>query len=233
MVVVLGADLTKYLLRPETQRALEPELQAEVQLGVENSRGASHADMLDNVATFLAQGDEWRSVAEPLIAEYRHGAARVLPEGTGALAASVGHEVQACGLAAAGRWADASRAAQDAARALGEGGETTRGYRALWLYLAGTWADEAGDSAGDPALRITARALVKQAEEASKPNKWTLDLAPLPDSQPVDLTPADRAAVAMIEAKLVSSVAKPKHDKTVAAMHDGLTRTAPVSTSRS
>jgi len=67
------------------------------------------------------------------------------------LAAAAGKEIEACGLAAAGRWAEASRAAQDAARQLGKGGEATRGYRALWLYLAGTWADQAGDDKGDPA----------------------------------------------------------------------------------
>ena len=38
VVVVLGADLTKYLLWPETQRALEPELQAEIQFGVKTAK---------------------------------------------------------------------------------------------------------------------------------------------------------------------------------------------------
>jgi hypothetical protein len=56
MVVVLGSELTRYLLRPETQRALGPELQAEIQFGVENSRNERAADILDNIRTFLAFG---------------------------------------------------------------------------------------------------------------------------------------------------------------------------------
>ena len=227
LVVVLGAELTKYLLRPETQRALDPELQAEIQFGVENSRGTSPADILDNVRTFLSQGDSWRAEAEPYLAEYRRESARVLPDGTTALAAAAGKEIEACGLAAAGRWAEASRAAQDAARQLGEGGEATRGYRALLLYLAGTWADQAGDDSGDPGLRRAARALVKKAEEAAKPGTWTRDLVPLPDAEPEELSPADMAAVTAIAARLQSGVTKPKHDAAVTAMLDGLAQTSP------
>ena len=226
MVVVLGAELTKYLLRPETQRALDPELQAEIQFGVKNSRSERPADILANVRTFLGQEDEWRTEAEPYLAEYRRDATYMLPDGTAALAAAAGKEIEACGLAAAGRWAEASRAAQDAARQLGEGGEATRGYRALWLYLAGTWADQAGDDKGDLGLRRTARALVRKAEEAAKPGTWTRDLAPLPDADPEELSPADVAAVTAIAARLQAGVTKPKHDTAVTAMLDGLTQTS-------
>lgn len=227
MVVVLGSDLTKYLLRPETQRALDPELQAEIQFGVENSRSERPADILDNIETFLDQGDDWRTEAEPYLAEYRREAARVLPAGTAALVAAAGHEIEACGLAASGRWAEASRAAQDAARQLGKGEDATRGYRALWLYLAGTWADQAGDDRGDPTLRRTARALVRKAEEAAKPGTWTRELAPLPDAEPEELSPADVAAVTAIAGRLQSGVTKQKHDTAVTAMLDGLTQTSP------
>ena len=208
VVVVLGADLTKYLLWPETQRALEPELQAEIQFGIENSRYASSADVLENVRVFLAQSDDWRANAEPLLAEYRRGAERVLPAGTDALAKAVEHEVDACQFAAAGCWADATRAAQDAARGLGVGGVATRGYRALWLYLAGVWADQAGDVAGNPALHRTARTLIGQAEQAAKPGTWTRELAPLPDMEREQLTPADAAAVTAIATRIEAGIAE-------------------------
>ena len=227
MVVVLGSELTKYLLRPETQRALDPELQAEIQFGVENSRNQRPSGILDNIEIFLDQADDWRTEAEPYLAEYRREAARVLPDGTAALAAAAGHEIEACGLAAAGQWAQASRAAQDAARKLGAGKEATRGYRALWLYLAGTWADQAGDDKGDPGLRGAARALVRKAEEAARPGTWTRDLAPLPDAEPEELSPADVAAITAIAARLRSGVTNPKHAAAVTTMLDGLTQTSP------
>jgi len=226
VVVILGAELTKYLLRPETQTALDPELQAEIQFGINNSRNEEQAAILDNIRTFLAQDDEWRTEAEPYLAEYRRAATRVLPEGTAALAAAAGTEIEACGLAAAGRWKEASQAAQDAARQLRAGGEATHGYLALWLYLAGTWADQAGDDRDDPSLRRTARGLVTKAERVAKPGTWTRDLAPLPDAEPADLSPADVAAVSAITARIQSGVTKPKHDAAVTAMLDGLTQTS-------
>ena len=102
-----------------------------------------------------------------------------------------------------------------------------RGYRALWLYLAGTWADQAGEAAGAPALRTTARALIRQAEEAAKPSTWTRELPPLPDAEREQLTPADAASVAMIAGKIEAGIAKPMHDNAVAAMQDGLAQTDP------
>jgi hypothetical protein len=227
VVVVLGADLTKYLLWPETQRALEPELQAEIQFGIENSRDTGSSEVLENVRIFLAQSDAWRANAEPLLAEYRHGAERVPPPGTDALAAAVEHEVNACEFAAAGCWADATRAAQDAARILGSGDDATRGYRALWLYLAGVWADQAGDTAANPALRRTARTLVGQAEQAAKPGTWTRELAPLPDMDREQLSPADATAVMAIATRIEAGITKPKYDTTVATMHSGLAQTDP------
>jgi hypothetical protein len=185
------------------------------------------ADVLANVRVFLAQGDDWRDDAEPLLADYRRGAIRELPEGTGALAHAVRYEVEACDLAAAGRWADATRVAQEAARELGSGEDATRSYRALWLYLAAVWADQAGEEAGDTALRSTARALIRQAEQAAKPTTWTRELAPLPGAEPEPLTPADAAAVTAIASKLQSGVSKTKHDQAVTAMLNGLKETDP------
>jgi hypothetical protein len=225
VVVVLGADLTKYLLRQETQKALDPELQAEIQFGLDNTRDTGAAEVLDNVRTFLAQGDQWRDKAEPLLADYRRAAVRELPVGTDAFAAAVVHEIDACALAARGRWADASRVAQDAARALRAGGDATRGYRALWLYLAGVWADQAAADAGDAGGRRTARALVAQAEDTAKPGTWTRDLAPLPDTEPEPLGPADSAAITAVAHKVDSGIVKGKHDTAVEAMLAGLSQT--------
>jgi len=59
LVLVLGADLTQYLLRPETLDALAPELQAEIYFGRENCADAITTDVLENVDVFLDQGDTW------------------------------------------------------------------------------------------------------------------------------------------------------------------------------
>lgn len=227
LVLVLGGDLTKYLLRHETISALDPELQAEIRFGHDNSVDATRADVLDNIHVFLEQGDAWRDEAEPAIAEIRRAATRRLPAGTDALASSVGDEIEACALAAAGRWADASAVAQRAARAMGAGGDATRGYRALWLYLAGTWADEAAANEGDRNGRRSARALIGQAEQAAKPGTWTRDLAPLPDFEPEEMNTADLTAVRGVAMRVEGGVPSGKHDKRVEAMLAGLSSRTP------
>ncbi|MEV7038319.1 DEAD/DEAH box helicase [Amycolatopsis sp. NPDC051061] len=222
LVVVLGTDLTKYLMLPETRRALAPELQAEISFGLVNSRETTEADFLENVRVFLEQGDAWRNNAEPLLAEQRKSAVRKLPDGTDALSKAVDAEIEACESAAQERWADAARRGQDAARDLGGGGDATRGYRAFWLYLAGVWMDQAADDSGDAATRRTSRALITQAEAAAKPGTWTRELASLPDAPREALPPEDAVAVRVIATKLAGGVAKGRHDKAVEQMVTGL-----------
>lgn len=227
VVVVCGADLTKYLLAPTTLAALDPELQAEVQFGIDNCSDASVEDVLTNVQVFLDHGDRWRDEAEPLLAGYRRAAVRLRPAGSDALAASVVAEIEAAALAASGRWADAARVAQDAARTVGAGGDATRGYRALWLYLAGIWSDQAGADSGDEGERRTARALVEQAEQAARPATWARDMAPLPDADAATHSPAEVAGVATAAARVETGVAKGTHDRRVADMLAGLAQTDP------
>ena len=74
VVVVSGSDITRYFSRPENQTALEPELQAEVQFGWDNSKGKDASDILENVRIFLDHDAEWREGGEPLVAEFREEA---------------------------------------------------------------------------------------------------------------------------------------------------------------
>jgi hypothetical protein len=225
VVVVCGPALTKYLLAPDTLAALDPELQAEIQFGIDNSTDSTSADVLANIEVFLEHGDDWRDGAEPLLADYRRSAVRQLPAGTDALAQSVTTEIAACAFAAAGRWSDAARLAQDAARELGAGGDATRGYRAMWLYLAGVWADQAGADGGDGAARRTARSLIAQAEDAARPATWPRELAPLPDADPITHSPAELAGIAAVAAAVEAGVSTGTHDRRVAEMLAGLDET--------
>ena len=229
VVAVSGPSLTKYLLAPDTLRALDPELQAEIQFGISNSAEATGpAEVLTNIRVFLEHGDAWRDGAEPVITDFRREAARQLPAGTHVLAASVADEIEACSLAAAGRWADSSRAAQDVARGLGAGQDATRGYRAFWLYLAGVWSYMAGVDSGNADMRRTARALVSQAEAAARPATWLREMAALPDTpESAVRTPSESAAVARIAAIVESGVARGKHDTRVQQMLAGLAQAKP------
>jgi hypothetical protein len=226
VVVVMGSDLTTYLVRPETRQSLDPELQAEISFGIENSRGATAADMLANVRIFLAQSDEWRLEAEPKLTEERNAATIILPAGTDALTTSVPDEIAACAYAGSGKWREASAKAAEAAMKLGAGGDALRGYRSFWLYLAAVWADQAGATGSDPAQRQHTRTLLDQAEAAAKPATWIRDLAALPDAPRLPLTPAAASAVAMVAARLQSTTA-PKAEAAITAMLAGLQQRTP------
>jgi len=77
VVVVLGSDITRYFSRSENRGALEPELQAEVEFGWRNSRGADPDDVIENVEMFLANDRDWREQGEPMVAEFRQDAVKV------------------------------------------------------------------------------------------------------------------------------------------------------------
>ncbi|MFW8745472.1 hypothetical protein ACOI9R_35630, partial [Mesorhizobium japonicum] len=158
VVVVRGTDLTKYFSRAENINALEPELQAEIRFGWENSRTASPDDLIDNVKTFLQHGAAWRDEGEPLVSEFREGATKVETSGAEALERSAPLEVEAWQLAFNGAWLEASQKAQKAIEALGS--EATRGYRGLLSYLAAVWLHL---GATDEAQRARARELMRQA----------------------------------------------------------------------
>lgn len=225
LVVVSGSELTNYLMRPETLDALEPELQAEVRFGIESSRDVSHADVLENVTTFLNQEPAWRTDAEPHLQLMRNDAERIPPPGTELLADTADKEVEACSLAAGGQWAEASMVAQDVANNLGAGGNHTRGYRAFWLYLSGLWLDQAGEEADSSTQRKAARSLLEQAADAAKPGTWIRDLAPLPGLRREELSPADSIAVKKVASVVRKGVNSNKHRVAGEEMLQGLSST--------
>lgn len=169
IVLIRGGDLTRYLSSPVVREALDPDLQAEVAFGLENSREVSHDDVLENVRIFLEQGDEWRADAEPHIADARRKAERVAPVGSAQLAASAPHEVDASSCAFRGDFLGAREAAEKAARAL-SGEEAVRAYRSLWLYLAAVWSFAAADA--DPNAGRTGAGLLRQAQKAAGRTTW-------------------------------------------------------------
>lgn len=223
LVVVLGDDVTRYLSRPEIRQAMDPELQAEIEFGLENSRAEATAVMA-NVGAFLAHDDRWQEGAEPALAEFRRAASRAVPDGTNRLATAVSEEIKACGFARQGDFEQASAAARSAADELG-GSEVTRPYRAFWLYIAGLWLDAAGAMAGKGVMRQSARHLVRQAADAARPATWVRELRPLPEDDTIEATPVDLDGARRIAAILERGVNKAKHDELVIRMHAGLAAT--------
>lgn len=199
IVVVLGTDITRYFSSPENKMALEPELQAEVQFGWENSKGKDSADILDNVRVFLDHGADWREGGEPLVIEFREEAKKIAPPGAVALGESAKIEVEAWRLAFTEDWIKASQHLEEAARAVGKGSDATRGYRGLMLYIAGVWLHLGAES---EAHRAHARQLLRDVGKTSLRGTWLKEMKDLPETEEVPLAGADVVAINAIAARL-------------------------------
>lgn len=218
IVLIRGGDLTRYLSSPVVREALDPDLQAEVAFGLENSREFSHDDVLENVRIFLEQGDDWRDGAEPHIAEVRRKAERIDPVGSAQLAASAPHEVEACTCAFQGDFLGAREAAQKAAMAL-SGEEAVRSYRSLWLYLAAVWSFAAAGA--EPNAGKTGAGLLQEAQKAAGGTTWIRETDAGAEST-IEEDADDTPAVRDVTRRLGNDIRPAQIEAAVSRMMDGL-----------
>ncbi|MCD9088275.1 DEAD/DEAH box helicase [Stenotrophomonas sp. SY1] len=139
-VIVNGLDLQDYLTDKKRRSYLHPEIQAELQFGIEQSMAAKPKDFLDNLNIFLANDEEWESANQDIL-DLRDSYTQDNFPAITALESAVPHEIDFQKSIWQGDFVDAMDAAS---RVLGlVGGEHLRGYRALWNYLAGSAANQA------------------------------------------------------------------------------------------
>jgi hypothetical protein len=67
-LVVLGESLNRYLFAPERRRFFHPEMQAELEFGLEQSKSASVADTVENLRHFFAQDSDWDAADREIVA---------------------------------------------------------------------------------------------------------------------------------------------------------------------
>lgn len=217
VVVVLGSDIMKYFSRPENLKALEPELQAEVEFGWQNSKGAEPDEVIENVKVFLAHDVDWREQGEPMVAEFRQDAVRARSLAADALGNSAALEVEAWQLAFGGDWISASEKLQSAVPHVGP--EATRGYRGLLLYLAGVWLHL---GAQDETQRARARQLIREAAKAGNRGTWLKEMRDLPGVDEVEPAPMDVVAVNAIVARLRGQLSPKRVNEDLLMMREEL-----------
>ena len=200
------------------REALDPDLQAEIDFGLTNSREVSIEDLLENTIVFLEQSDAWRDNAEPNITEARRAVERRDPAGSALLAASAPYEVEACTAAFRGDFVGARNAAQHAAQAL-SGDDTVRYYRSLWLYLAAVWSFAA--TGADANASKTAAGLLYEAQKASTGTTWLRETDAGTEST-VDEDADDTPGVRAISRRLEDNVKKATIDAAIERMKVGI-----------
>ncbi|NYI98235.1 hypothetical protein HNR12_004512 [Streptomonospora nanhaiensis] len=217
VVVVLGSDITKYFSRSANIRALEPDLQAEVEFGWQNSKGFDPDTVIENVETFLEHGVDWREQGEPLVAEFRQEAIKAELPGTDALGKAAALEVEAWQLAFSGDWIGASDKLQKAIPHVGP--EATRGYRGLLLYISGAWLHLGAQ--GETQL-ARARQLVREAALAVNRGTWLKEMRELPGAEEVPPVPVDMVAVNAIVARLRGRLHRKRINEDLDEMQEAL-----------
>ena len=134
-VIVLGENLNSYLFKKERREFFHPEIQAELEFGLEQSRNASVDGMLENLKHFFNQDAEWDR-AEKAIVSLRAGSTQHTLAATKELADAAPAELSY----QYALWnGDYLGALEECRIVIGKLNHADlRGYRALWLYLAGS-----------------------------------------------------------------------------------------------
>ena len=172
-VVVSGEELPGYLADIKRRKYLYPELQAEIQFGVEQSKGASLDDISENFDVFLENGRDWEEVNQQIVS-YRKDAKRNEFPALDDLSKAVRHEIDFQMRLWQG---DFEAALECAEKVLSElKSPDLQGYRALWHYLAGS-AAWLGANDGVPRLDVKSRMQFGLAKNAAKSVPWLVKLA--------------------------------------------------------
>ncbi|QPC87503.1 DEAD/DEAH box helicase [Mesorhizobium sp. NBSH29] len=172
-VVVTGEDFPNYLADPQRRRHFHPELQAELEFGIEQSQGASLKDFTENLETFLDNGPKWEEANNQIIAKRAAAVQQVMPA-MGELQAIVDREIEF----QKKLWQGDAEAALGAAEGvLGIlSAPELKGYRALWHYLAGS-AAWLGAQSGTSGLAAKARDHFATAKKAAAGIPWLVELS--------------------------------------------------------
>lgn len=171
-VVVTGEELTRYLTDIKRIPFLTPELQAELQFGMTESKETAYSDILENFDTFMENGVAWAAANDRIVADRDSRTQKAFPD-IAALSSAVPHEI---GFQKRMWRQDYEAALECAERVLGHlTSPDLRGYRALWHYLAGSAAWLGGRSLDG--LRTKARAHFKQAKDAAMGIPWLVNLS--------------------------------------------------------
>lgn len=136
-VVVNGKELAEFLANKDRRTYFHPELQAELQFGVEQSIDSSYKDLIENYEIFIENGDDWEDVNSEIV-DIRGEKKQINFPGIDDLTTSVSHEIDYVKSLWNGDFEQALQHAEAVLGALID--PELKGYRALWEYLAGSAA---------------------------------------------------------------------------------------------
>ena len=172
-VVVTGEHLPDYLVVRKRRDFFHPELQAEIEFGVEQSQETSIQDLIDNFKIFLSNDTEWEEENTQILDKRSRAEQKSFPA-MAELMAVVEHELEFQRRMWQGDYDKAMQAAESVIAGLTA--SDLKGYRALWHYLAGSSAWKSGQN-GNNAHLTKSSEHYKKSKEAAPSIPWLVSLS--------------------------------------------------------
>ena len=166
---MIGRQLVDFLLKNENRRILNPELQAELQFGIENSSGKTAEDFRELWEAFLAKGDDWKE-AEAAILNLRNNSFSHDDPISQQLKSAVADEVAYL----YAMWSDNLEEGLEYARKVADAleGDGTKAYRAWWYYLSAEAAIALHEVTQEKTYQETARDFLRRASNCCIGVNW-------------------------------------------------------------
>ncbi len=174
VIFIWGRPLVDFVLKQENRRILNPELQSELEFGIENCKDTKGEQFEGLWNAFLAQSEEWED-AENAIINLREQKSRNADPISERLFSVVADEVSYL----YSMWKGDYESALELARRIadGLGGDETKGYRGWWYYLAADAAMALYEATGEDDLSETAKDALKRASKCCSAISWFARLA--------------------------------------------------------
>lgn len=220
-ILILGERLAKFITEKDVRAAMHPELQVELDFGVDNSADQTRQGFLDLIQQF--QTDEWDDAEQHLL-DAREQSQQLADPVAEPLRKVVEHELGYVYAAWNDDWTYATASARRVIEVL-EGGSELRPYQALWYYLAANATQRAESRAGRSSTGIAddfLRRAVACAPNISyflKPLKETVAITEEVDA--ITSTAAINAARKLVQLGHIGS----KFEKQMAALKKDLAST--------
>ena len=174
VIIILEQNLLDFCSRSENRASMHPELQAELDVGLENSEGVDRDQLLELIQMFLKRDPKWQP-AEQAITRIRGSKSRLPDPLSDRLRNTAAREVDYVYALWRKDYDDALVAARQISDQLG--GMEFDGYRAWWYYHGGVaaWLNVRENGVRETAE--TARDLFGRAAKCSKAVSWFSRLA--------------------------------------------------------
>ena len=197
VVIVSGPEALDFCNKSENRLGFHPELQAEIQYGLETSKVMWPGDLIGPARAFLEKTPGWENVDHWIRGE-RDSYQRVEDGIAQTLIANVGDEIDYANAMWVGDYQSALEKARSCADRLS--GDALADYRAWWYYLAGSAALLSSERDNVVHLQNTARELFERACAASPTSTWFREAARIANFQVVEQTFYDPLLLSAAEA---------------------------------